>query len=86
MNDLERLYGNGAAYVSDGEGIYEFPSHNFDIVSVNNCTGIEYWMTRGAVATFGSDTDRAQAVLALKRIIKKIANTPKKKFNPQSKV
>ena len=65
MKNLEKLYGNGVVYVSDGEMVAELPGHNFDIESLEVPQGIEFWFTDGAVVSLGSDTDQARAVLAL---------------------
>lgn len=86
MDDLERLYGNGSVYVSDGKGVYEFQGHNFDIESLEANTGNEFWITGELVVALGYGITRARAISALARVAEKIANTPKKKFNPLSKL
>ena len=54
MSDLERLYGNGVVYVSDGKMVSEFSWHNFDIESLENYTGIDFFITGEVVVAVGA--------------------------------
>ena len=83
MKNLESIYGNGAVYVSDGHMVAEFPGHNFDICSLDIPVGSNYWLDEGIAVALGVYTNQAGAVLALKRIIRKINATPKAQFNPE---
>ena len=87
MSDWERLYGNGVVYVSDGKMVSEFPAHNFDIESLEDRTGCDFWITGEVVVAVGAGcTSKKQVASALKKIAERIEKTPKKKFNPLSRI
>ena len=87
MSDLERLYGNGVVYVSDGKMVSEFPGHNFDIESLENRTGIDFLITGEVVVAVGAGcTSKKRVASALKKIAERIEKTSKKKFNPLSRI
>ena len=87
MSDLERLYGNGVVYLSDGKMVSEFPAHNFDIESLESHTGIDFLITGEVVVAVGAGcTSKKRVASALKKIAERIEKTSKKKFNPLSRI
>ena len=68
---------------SCGKMVSEFPTHNFDIESLEDRTGSEFYIAEEVVVALGVDcTSKKRVASTLKKIAERIEKTPKKKFNP----
>ncbi|HEX4407380.1 MAG TPA: hypothetical protein VH206_01280 [Xanthobacteraceae bacterium] len=74
LKTSSRVYGEGRVYFSDGKVLFWRKHGYFDIETGEHdyLDGVSCSLREGVAVTFGFDTKRKDAIVALRRIIRKL--------------